>query len=263
MDKDMFRFLWFKDPTRADSEISHFRFNRLVFGLRPSPAILGSVISHHLEKYHEQYPEIVQDSLYVDDLIGRVDNIEQGFDLYKKAREIMAAGSFNLRKWKSNSSELWAKIQDLNRGESATSTINRSISEAALDNTLIGLDKSHAEPESTKLLGVMWNNLSDEFLFCFSELLEYARGLPFNKRSILKVSAKIFDPLGLLSPLVIKLKVLFQTLCTESVDWDEPLKGKALEPFYGECKDTESNSNTTMLFFVKLECYQGSIAWVQ
>ena len=170
LDKNMLRFLWFKDPTRADSEISHFRFNRLVFGLCPSPAILGSVISHHLEKYHEQYPEIVQsikDSLYVDDLIAGVNNIEQGFDLYKKAREIMAAGSFNLRKWKSNSSELWAKIQDLNQGESATSTINCLISEAALDTTLIGLDKSHAEPESTKLLGVMWNNLSDEFLLFF------------------------------------------------------------------------------------------------
>ena len=231
-DRDMLRFLWFKDPTKVDSQISHFRFNRLVFGLRPSPAILGSVISHHLEKYRQQYPELVEsikDSLYVDDLIAGVDDIKQGFDLYKKAREIMAAGSFNLRKWKSNSAELWRKIQEFNRGESTKSTVNQSTPETALDCTLIGLDKSHAESESTRLLGVMWNNIFDEFLFCFSELSEYAQGLPVSKRSILKVSAKIFDPLGLLSPFVIKLKVLFQTLCTESVDWDEPLKGKALE----------------------------------
>ena len=75
---------------------------------------------------------------------------------------------------------------------------------------------------------------------CFSELLEYAQGLPVNKRSILKVSAKIFDPLGLLSPLVIKLKVLFQTLCTESVDWDEPLKGRALEQWNRFMEETKA-----------------------
>ena len=100
-DKDILRFLRFKDLTRADSEISHFRFNRLVFGLRPSPAILISVVSHHLEKYHERYPELVQsikDSLYVDDLIAGIEKIEQGCDLYKKAKEIMVTGSFNLRK---------------------------------------------------------------------------------------------------------------------------------------------------------------------
>ena len=41
LDKDMLRFLWFKDPTRADSEISHFRFNHLVFGRYFSP--LGEI----------------------------------------------------------------------------------------------------------------------------------------------------------------------------------------------------------------------------
>jgi len=46
------------------------------------------------------------DSLCVDDLIAGVDSVEKGFHLYQKAREIMAAGSFNLRKWNSNSREL-------------------------------------------------------------------------------------------------------------------------------------------------------------
>jgi len=58
-DRDMLRFLWFKEPYKAESEVAHFRFTRLVFGLRPSPAILSCVISHHLNKYHKQYPELV------------------------------------------------------------------------------------------------------------------------------------------------------------------------------------------------------------
>ena len=89
-DSDMLRFLWFKEPTDVNSEISHFRFTRLVFGLHPSPAILGSVISHHLRRYCELHTNLVQsmmDLLYVDDLIAGVDSVEKGFHLYQKVRE--------------------------------------------------------------------------------------------------------------------------------------------------------------------------------
>ena len=55
-DRDVLRFLWFKDRHDADSEILSLRFTRLVFGLHPSPAILGSVISHYLNKYQCQIP---------------------------------------------------------------------------------------------------------------------------------------------------------------------------------------------------------------
>ena len=47
-DRDALRFLWLQDPLDPRSTVVHFRFTRLVFGLRPSPAILGSVISNHL-----------------------------------------------------------------------------------------------------------------------------------------------------------------------------------------------------------------------
>ena len=41
IDRDMLRFLWFKEPNDLNSELVHYRFARLVFGLRPSPAILS------------------------------------------------------------------------------------------------------------------------------------------------------------------------------------------------------------------------------
>ena len=41
------------------------------------------------------------------------------------------------------------------------------------------------------------------------------------KRSVLKLSAKIFDPSGFLSVFTINLKILFLVLCTNKVDWDE------------------------------------------
>ena len=206
-----------------------------MFGLRPSPAVLGSVISYHLNKYSKQYTSLVQsiaDSLYVDDLIAGANSVEQGFYLYKQSREIMAAASFNLRKWNSSSRELLeqikeAELQGLN--QCSSSGINESPSEAPLDNSLIDLGRSCTKSEVSKLLGITWSSSTDEFLFCFSELIEYAQGLPVTKLSLLKVTARIFDPLGLISPFIIKLKILFQSLCVESVKWDEPLQGRALE----------------------------------
>ena len=53
--------------------------------------------------------------------------------------------------------------------------------------------------------------------------------LPANQRSLLRVTASIFDPLGFLSPFVVRLKLLFQTLCCKKVGWDEPLEGKSFK----------------------------------
>ena len=52
--------------------------------------------------------------------------------------------------------------------------------------------------------------------------------LPLNKRSVLKVTAKIFDPMGFLSPFTIGLKILFQELCVGKINWDETLQGELL-----------------------------------
>ena len=62
----------------------------------------------------------------------------------------------------------------------------------------------------TRVLGISWDNQTDDFLFDFTNLIVYVRQLQPSKRSVLKFTAKIYDPLGLLSSFVICLKVLFQ-----------------------------------------------------
>ena len=56
---------------------------------------------------------------------------------------------------------------------------------------------------------------------------------------IVEVSSENIWPLGF-SPFIIKLKVLFQTLCVESVEWDEPLQGRALKQW--NCFMSEAKS---------------------
>ena len=53
--------------------------------------------------------------------------------------------------------------------------------------------------------------------------------LPTTKPSLLKISAKIFDPVRQLSPLTIEWKVLFQELYNERTDWDDLLTGDHLK----------------------------------
>jgi hypothetical protein len=65
--------------------------------------------------------------------------------------------------------------------------------------------------------------------FNLSSIVEYARTLPVTKRSLLKITAKIFDPLGLLSPFIVRLKCLFQVVCVEKMGLDDPLEGNVLD----------------------------------
>ena len=79
-----------------------------------------------------------------------------------------------------------------------------------------------------KILGLSWDTYEDYFCFEFKELIKFVESLPPTKRSLLRVSAKIFDPLGFLSPFTVSTKILFQSLCLDKVKWDDRLEGEAL-----------------------------------
>ena len=96
------------------------RFTRLVFGLRPSPAMLGSMIRHHLEaqlseEFNMELIERLKNSLYVDDLVTREANDNQVLDLCSKSKSILQQGGFNLRKWNTNSTVVREAINQSTR----------------------------------------------------------------------------------------------------------------------------------------------------
>ena len=236
VDRDVLRFLWFEDPTNPNSNVIHFRFARLVFGLRSSPAVLGAVISNHLKSYNTLYPTVkeqVGDCLYVDDLITGASTVEQGFELYQMAKRIMKDAGLNLRKWNSNSTSLMKQISEAESMADSncpivTSKVLLSEEEESYSKSSVGLLHSVSKTEHSKLLGVIWDSQGDQLMFKFHDLINYANTLPLSKRSVLKISAKIFDPLGLLGPFVIRLKMMFRKLCLEKVEWDDLLRGDLL-----------------------------------
>ncbi|XP_044172645.1 uncharacterized protein LOC114972132 [Acropora millepora] len=228
-DRDMLRFLWFKDPFAEKPEINEYRFNRLLFGLRPSPSILGETIAHHLNLYKQSEPEmydLLRKSLYVDDLLTGEENDENGFVVYQKSKRIMASGGFNLRKWNTNSQTLLKSIEACENSQEQKESVDQCTAEDDESYAKSSITPGNSETKNdtvVKVLGMNWDTVEDNFLFNFTDLCDYGMSLPVTKRSVLKLSAMVFDPIGFLTPYTVEMKILFQELCLDKIDWDSSL----------------------------------------
>ena len=175
----------------------------------------------HLSQYQETHPNIVsllRDSLYVDDFAGGAYEDSEALEVYHTSQEVMNKGGFKLRKWNSNSKTLRDRIAAVEASRLPNNDIE------VKQQASVTSDKNRY----VKFLGINWDVDTDEFHFDLSELIAFAQALPSTKRSVLKLSAKIFDPMGLVTPFTINMKMLFQSLCTTGVDWDDKLEGTEL-----------------------------------
>ncbi|GFV96921.1 integrase catalytic domain-containing protein [Trichonephila clavipes] len=113
-----------------------------------------------------------------------------------------------LRKWRSNSKQLnllWQQ-EGVKTESSETSAIDLR--------------------PPTKVLGLAWDPENDLIYFDPKNLLKFMSRRGESKRFILSVVGRIFDPIGILGPFVIKLKCLLQELWTLEVEWDSELPPK-------------------------------------
>ena len=81
------------------------------------------------------------------------------------------------------------------------------------------------EPE--KILRVLWDEIDNTFIFDFKEIVELSQTL--SATNILKILAMFFDPIGILQPLVINLKILVQKVCKQKFYWDEVISEELQE----------------------------------
>lgn len=73
-----------------------------------------------------------------------------------------------------------------------------------------------------------WRPADDQLLGDISSLRSIVDGMMPTKRNIIGLSARIYDPLGLLSSVTVCFKMLFQDICAAKLRWDEPLSGELL-----------------------------------
>ena len=69
-----------------------------------------------MKKYEEQTLELINEllnSLHVDDLNAGKHTEDEAFEFYRRAKQILAEGNFNLRKFKSNSTDLENRVYEI------------------------------------------------------------------------------------------------------------------------------------------------------
>ena len=61
-------------------------------------------------------------------------------------------------------------------------------------------------------------------------MLETANNFDITNRNVLKTLSAFYDPLGFIQPIVMGIKIFFQKLCIENLEWDAELsESKAIE----------------------------------
>ncbi|XP_066919514.1 uncharacterized protein [Clytia hemisphaerica] len=217
--RDLTRFLWFKNSDKIDfknfeaNEIVEYRMCRVLFGINASPFVLNATLQHHIRTANDaEFENNLIKSLHVDDLTTSKRTVAEAEEFVEKTKEHLSKASFNLRKFQSNSKELESKLQS-KYGETENPTVMGK----------------------TKVLGVTWDKESDELCFQLKSLAS----LKPTKRNVLRALASIYDPLGLINPIVLTLKLYFQKLCLSKIDWDTPIEGDLLCEWQNLVKDFE------------------------
>lgn len=65
--------------------------------------------------------------------------------------------------------------------------------------------------------------------------------------------ASVYDPLGLINPIVVTMKMFFQKLCIEKLEWDDILPDKYLKEWHDLLENLSTSSD---LVFDRLYCFK-------
>lgn len=201
-DRDVMRFHWLKDLDTKHVET--LRFTQALFGLSTLPFLLGGVIDQHLKNLQNVYPrevEEIQRSLYVDDLISGDKTVAGAQHLKQASQSIFRAGKFELHKWHSN-------VPALEQPSPHEETIKELRTTHQSENQSYAKDQLGVKQGETKLLGVLWDKREDTIQTSFPDPISKA-----TKREVLGKIAKIYDPLGLASPITLEGKFLYREMC--------------------------------------------------
>jgi len=194
---DLQRIVWRETP---DQPIRHYRLLKVTYGTSPAPFLSTRCLMELAIENKDKFPTAaaaLEDDTYVDDIITGASDSEQGRMLVKELNTVSESASLKLRKWCSNDASVSADIP-----------IEFREKETSFD-----LDKC----DSIKALGVRWNTQGDFFTFTVaSEPVTV-----ITKRVVLSELAKVYDPIGLITPITIVARILFQDLWkVKDLDWE-------------------------------------------
>lgn len=194
-DRRFQRVFWLNEEGR----IVVYELNTVTFGVAAAPFLAIRTLHQLAEDEKETYPRaaaILQRDLYVDDLLTGADSVEEILGIRDEIISLLRRGGFHIRQWASNHRHALDN----------------------LDRKTFGNDVAIEKSSVSKTLGIVWDANSDRFIYSIRQITVPDR---LTKRYILSEIAKIFDPLGLLGPIILYAKVIMQECWRLRCDWDE------------------------------------------
>ena len=181
-DRRFLRYLWRNEV---------HEYNRHIFGATDSPCAACYAVRQCAEDNKTAYPDapnLVARHIYMDDLYVSTDTLEEAKNLRTVLQTVLATGGFNLTNWTSNNLEFNQSIPESDRSNSAPINPNKKVID--------------------RVLGVKWNTIDDCYLLEPTNFQDTPKEL--TQRTLLKYVSSIFDPLGMSSPIQIRVRTSLQ-----------------------------------------------------
>ena len=144
----------------------------------------------------------INESFYVDDLLGGSDSEEGALELFQQLTSILTQAGFTLRKFRSSSARVLSKIP-------------KELVEPMPSKEWVDCHSA----SYPKALGIIWNSAQDTMS---TDVIQEGKYVP-TKRGILSNVSKTFDVLGWITPVVFPMKLLLQQLWKSKKGWDDPI----------------------------------------
>ncbi|GBM61894.1 hypothetical protein AVEN_239158-1 [Araneus ventricosus] len=177
----------------------------LTYGTVSAPFLATRTLKVLADEERKDFPkaaDVICSDIYMDDILSGEATIEDAKKLQAQICELFLRAGFELHKWVSNSPDL---LQDL-------STPSYSF------------DKGQ-DVGPVKTLGMLWDPKVD----CLTYEVKIKDKNSFSKREVLSEIARLYDPLGLIGPIITKAKIFIQGLWKIKLDWSEQLPPDAIK----------------------------------
>lgn len=213
--------------------IQCIQLRTVTYGLKSSTYLATRCLYELAHRFKDKYPFASQALLkntYVDDINLGANDLSTLLSIKNELIELLAAGNFKLHKWCSNEPSL---LQDI-------PLENQSLSE-------IDISKNNV---TIKTLGISYNVQQDVFIV---KCPKYQTLESYSKRDLLSFISKIFDPLGMVGPILVNAKIIMQAAWLSKTSWDEPLTIKLNECFKQFVNNLQNMSDITIKRNIKTD----------
>ncbi|KMQ81720.1 hypothetical protein RF55_25447, partial [Lasius niger] len=187
-DRNLQRIVWRSNESET---IREYNLNTVTYGLACAPYLAIRTLRQLASDEERTYPQgaaVLRRDTYVDDILTGANTLEEARTIQQQLAQLCTAGGFPLKKWAANADVLLENIPPEHRQQSHPPTWDQDLEHSTL--------------------GLQWHPREDAFSFKVIPM-ETER---VTKRTVLSQTARLFDPLGWLAPVVVKAKVLIQSM---------------------------------------------------